>query len=219
MPGRYAHGSLKVTSHDSHHVHRRSRPVVKRGSLVVAGLLLFLFGTGIVLRVSGLVAMRAYRIPAASMEPTLHCARPSPGCEATTSDRVLVLRRAPFWTPGRGDIVVFETPPAAKTRCGAGGTFVKRIIGLPGEKVQIRVIDGVAHVYIDGQKLNEPYIDDLRRDTGRAESFEVPGGEYFVMGDNRAQSCDSRAFGSVPRENFIGPVVATYWPVDRMGLT
>lgn len=190
--------------------------MVKRGSLVVAGLLLFLVGTGIVRGVSGLVAMRAYRIPASSMEPTLHCARPSPGCEASTSDRILALRWAPFWTPGRGDIVVFETPRAAKTRCGAGGTFVKRIIGLPGETVQIRLRQGAAYVFIDDRRLEEPYIEKDRRDIGPAESFKVPQGHYFVMGDNRAQSCDSRVWGSVPRENLIGKVFMTYWPPQRI---
>jgi signal peptidase I len=192
---------------------------MRRGLLVVAGLLLFLVGTGIVLRISGLVAMRAYRISSSSMESTLHCARPSPGCEAGTSDGVLVLRRAPSWTPSRGDIVAFETPPATKRTCGAGGTFIFRIIGLPGERVQIKLRQGAAHVFIDGKHLEEPYIEEGRRGTGLAESFTVPAGEYFVMGDNRGQSCDSRAWGPVPRENIIGPVAAIYWPFDRLGST
>ena len=80
-----------------------------------------------------------YRIPSSSMEPTLHCARAASGCEARFSDRVLANRFIyRFRDPQRGDIVVFETPPAAKARCGAGGTFVKRLIGLPGERVELR---------------------------------------------------------------------------------
>ena len=76
-----------------------------------------------------------YRIPSSSMEPTLHCARPEHGCEARFSDRVLANRFIyRFRDAKRGDIVVFETPPAARGRCGAGGTFVKRLIGLPGER-------------------------------------------------------------------------------------
>src|SRR5262249_47986091 len=68
-----------------------------------------------------------YRIPSSSMEPTLHCARPETGCEARFSDRVLANRFVyHFRDPRRGDIVVFKTPPEAKIRCGAGGTFVKR---------------------------------------------------------------------------------------------
>ena len=75
-----------------------------------------------------------YRIPSSSMEPTLHCATPDAGCEAGFSDRVLACRFCyRFWSPKRGDIIVFKTPPLAAIRCGAGGTFVKRLIGLPGD--------------------------------------------------------------------------------------
>src|SRR5207237_931588 len=80
-----------------------------------------------------------YRIPSSSMEPTLHCARPSNGCEAHFSDRVLANRFIyHFRKPARGDIIVFKTPPAAAQKCGSGGTFVKRLIGLPGETVRER---------------------------------------------------------------------------------
>ena len=142
-----------------------------------------------------------YRIPSSSMEPTLHCARPAPGCESRFSDRVLANRFIyHFRDPQRGDIVVFETPPAAKAKCGAGGTFVKRIIGLPGERCRIRLRRGAAFVYIDGKRLEEPYIENDRRDIGPEETFRVPQGHYFVMGDNRSQSCDSRVWGSVPED-------------------
>ena len=102
-----------------------------------------------------------YRIPSSSMEPTLHCARPAPGCEARYSDRVLANRFVyHFRDPKRGEIIVFRTPPLAQVRCGAGGTFVKRLIGLPGEVVSER--DGF--VYINGARLDEPYIKASRRD-------------------------------------------------------
>src|SRR5512133_3908962 len=75
-----------------------------------------------------------YRIPSSSMEPTLHCARPGAGCEARFSDRVLANRLIyHFRDPRRGEVIVFTTPPQAKLKCGAGGTFVKRVVGLPGE--------------------------------------------------------------------------------------
>jgi signal peptidase I len=158
-----------------------------------------------------------YRIPSSSMEPTLHCARPAPGCEARFSDRVLANRFIyHFHDPHRGDVIVFKTPPAAKAKCGAGGTFVKRIIGLPGERVGIRLKRGAAYVYIDGKRLDEPYIQNDRRDIGPEETFRVPLGHYFVMGDNRSQSCDSRVWGSVPRDNIIGKVFMTYWPPLRI---
>ena len=160
-----------------------------------------------------------YRIPSSSMEPTLHCAKPASGCETGFSDRVLANRFIyRFRDPERGDIVVFETPPAARARCGAGGTFVKRLIGLPGERLELRSEKGLSYVYINGKKLDEPYIGQNRRDTRGPENFRVPPGQYFMMGDNRAQSCDSREWGTVPRENLIGKVFATYWPPNRISV-
>jgi signal peptidase I len=158
-----------------------------------------------------------YRIPSSSMEPTLHCARPAAGCEARFSDRVLANRFIyHFSDPARGDQIVFETPPQAKAKCGAGGTFVKRIIGLPGERLEVRIHRGAAFIYVDGQRLEEPYIDHDRRDIGPQETYNVPEGHYFVMGDNRSQSCDSRVWGAVPEENLIGKVFLTYWPPNRI---
>ena len=101
-----------------------------------------------------------------------------------------------------------------KEKCGAGGTFVKRLIALPGETWQEK--NGL--IYIDGKKLIEPYIKPDRRDTGTSyPARKIPAGEYFMMGDNRSQSCDSREWGSVPRKNLIGEVFAVYWPPNRLG--
>jgi signal peptidase I len=155
-----------------------------------------------------------YRIPSSSMEPTLHCAG-GPGCEARLSDRVLANRFIyRFRSPHRGEIVVFKTPPEAKARCGAGGTFVKRLIALPGERWSERN----GYVYINGKKLNEPYIKPDRRDTETHEQITIPKGMYFMMGDNRSSSCDSRVWGPVPRKNLIGEVFATYWPPNRISI-
>ena len=158
-----------------------------------------------------------YRIPSSSMEPTLHCARPGQGCEASLSDRVLANRFIyHFRDPKRGEIVVFNTPKAAQEMCGASGTFVKRLIGLPGETVSER--DG-GSVFIDGKRLNEPYIKrDRKAHDATTGTWRVPNGEYFFMGDNRGESCDSRRWGSVPRKNLIGKVFATYWPPNRISL-
>jgi signal peptidase I len=159
-----------------------------------------------------------YRIPSSSMEPTLHCARPASDCEARFSDRVLANRFIyRFRDPRRGEIVVFKTPAAAKIKCGAGGTFVKRIIGLPGDKVEVRVLQGKGYVFINGRKLNEPYIQAIRRSpAAQYGPTKVAQGNYFMMGDNRAQSCDSRFWGTVPRKNIIGKVFLTYWPPNRL---
>ncbi|MCW2963442.1 MAG: signal peptidase [Actinomycetia bacterium] len=154
-----------------------------------------------------------YRIPSSSMEPTLHCARPGSECEARFSDRVLACRFCyRFWDPKRGDIIVFHTPPLADVRCGAGGTFVKRLIGLPGELWEERG----GYVYINGKRLNEPYIKAARRDSRTIAPIRIAPGHYFMMGDNRVSSCDSRAWGTVPHQNLIGKVFATYWPPGRI---
>jgi signal peptidase I len=154
-----------------------------------------------------------YRIPSSSMEPTLHCAKPGSDCEARFSDRVLACRFCfRFWGPKRGDIVVFHTPPLAAVRCGAGGTFVKRLIGLPGDRWEERG----GYVYINGKRLNEPYIKAARRDARTISPIKLQPGHYFMMGDNRNSSCDSRAWGTVPRSNLIGKVFATYWPPSRV---
>jgi signal peptidase I len=176
--------------------------------LTIAGAILIVFALK-------MWVVNPYRIPSSSMEPTLHCARPAAGCEARFSDRVLANRFIyRFRNPKRGEIIVFNTPPEAKIRCGAGGTFVKRLIGLPGETVSER--DGF--IYIDGRKLDEPYIAPDRRDHEPPRTWaRIPKGYYFFMGDNRAESCDSRVWGPVPRKNLIGEVFFVYWPPNRIG--
>jgi signal peptidase I len=155
-----------------------------------------------------------YRIPSSSMEPTLHCAAPGVGCQAGASDRVLANRFIyRFRDPERGDIVVFETPDEAVERCGAGGTFVKRLIGLPGDTIAQQ--SGVLRV--NGAPLEESYVN------GGPAGLDFPertlgADEYFMMGDNRGQSCDSRQWGPVSRDDLIGPVFAVYWPPTRLGL-
>jgi signal peptidase I len=163
-----------------------------------------------------------YRIPTSSMEPTLHCAKPAQWCEANTSDRVLANRFIyHFRSPHRGEIVVFETPSLAQQECGAHGTFVKRLIGLPGDVWEERA----GYIYVDGKNLNEPYIKPGRRDDRtlglsdilpRNTYSRIPNGYYLMMGDNRKSSCDSRVWGLVPRKSLIGPVFATYWPLNRV---
>ena len=156
-----------------------------------------------------------FRVPSGSMEPTLKCAKPGPDCTATFNDRVIAARIVyRFRDPERGEIAVFHAPAAAKRLCQEGGTYVKRVIGLPGDVVGER--DG--YVTVDGKRLSEPYVPADERDTTTKTWPRLGPGEYFVMGDHRNDSCDSRDWGPVPRSAFIGPVVATYWPPTRWAI-
>ena len=207
--------------------HRHSRNPVDRltrglpnGLRVTIDWIVTIVGAvAIVLLVKAFV-VNPYRIPSSSMETTLHCAQPAVGCEARFSDRVLANRFLyRLRDPRRGEIIVFKTPPAAQLNCGAGGTFVKRLIGLPGDVVELRLRKGDAYVYINGKPLREPYIEKARRGAVQGSGpVRVKAGNYFMMGDNRSQSCDSRLWGTVPRANLIGKVFATYWPPNRVSL-
>ena len=180
--------------------------------ILVDWLLTIGIAVAVVLAVKAWV-VNPYRIPSASMEPTLHCARPAFDCEGARSDRVLVNRVAyHLHSPRRGDVVVFDTPSAARV-CGSSGIYVKRLIALPGDTWSER--GGV--VYIDGRPLDEPYLKRSRRDHETLPPRRIRSGEYFFMGDNRRRSCDSRRWGTVPRRNIVGPVFATYWPPGRIG--
>jgi signal peptidase I len=169
---------------------------------------------------AGVLAFQAevakpYRIPSSSMETTIHCARPGAFCEARVNDRVVVNRLAyRFVDPKRGQIVVFQAPMGAE-RCGwsdGGSTFVKRIIGRPGELISER--DGT--IYVNGERLIEPYVHSSLRGHENGSWRRVAAGHYFLLGDNRIHSCDSRRWGSVPRDSLIGPVMLTYWPPNRL---
>jgi signal peptidase I len=114
----------------------------------------------------------------------------------------LIVVKAAYWfgEPQRGDVIIFTHPDDPQR------TLVKRVIGLPGEQVEIKA--GV--VYINGSSLDEPYI---KGTTSSLSKTEVPEGCYFVMGDNRQASSDSRYWGTVPREDIIGRVWLLYWPL------
>jgi signal peptidase I len=175
------------------------RALLALAVLVFAALVVFFVGYA-----------KLYRIPSAAMEPTLRCAA-GPRCSGKTDDRVLAIRfRWPFRGVSRGDIVAFHTTPRADATCGSGGIFVKRVIALPGETFAER--DGV--VYVDGKRLAERYVKLPEHETFARRL--VPNGSYFLLGDARSQSCDSRVFGPVPRKNLIARVVATYWPPTRL---
>ena len=186
--------------------------MVRIAALTLAGLVTFLVAAVVLLAATG--TLKLYAIPSSAMEPTLHCAQPDAGCEGDAKDRVLALTRLVSFE--RADIVAFRAPPSAEARCGVGGTFVKRVIGLPGESIEFRELEGAEHVFVDGQRLEEPYLEDEGRGIAHEGRFLVPEDHFFLLGDNRAQSCDSRVFGPVAEEDVVGRLVGTYWPLDRI---
>ena len=202
----------------------RLLPGLPRGVRVVLDWVLTIAGAVLIVLAIKTWIVNPYRIPSSSMEPTLHCAAPAAGCLAHYSDRVLANRFIyRFRDPRRGEIIVFRTPPLAAVKCGEGGTFVKRLIGLPGERVRE---DHDGFIWIqppatgDWFRLKEPYVSSNARLTDTShygQTWRVPEGSYFFLGDNRGQSCDSREWGAVPRKDLIGEVFFVYWPPNRIG--
>jgi len=166
--------------------------------------------------------VKPFRIPSESMVPTLQIGQ-----------RVLVDRVSyNFSDPHRGDVVVFHPPVGAiSNTCGvergagqacprptqerSDENFIKRIVGAPGDR--IAVIDG--RVLVNGEAQSEPFINP---DAGCSvcdlpAEITVPPGHFFMMGDNRGESGDSRYWGPIPEEWMIGNAFFTYWPVTRIG--
>lgn len=118
-----------------------------------------------------------------------------------------------FSEPQRGDIVVLNKPHLS--RALDEPPLIKRIIGLPGETIEIRN----QQVYINGVELNEPYIKEPCNQSHCADAvYELKPNEYFVMGDNRNNSSDSRGFGPITRDAIIGEALIRYWPPSDWGL-
>ena len=126
----------------------------------------------------------------------------------TNHERIFINKFVYHFEPiRRGDVVVFWYP------LDPSKSFIKRVVGLPGETVAIR--DG--HVYVEGIEMREPYVLPRYVSNGSYPPIIVPKGEYYVMGDHRDDSYDSRAFGPVPRRYIYGKAVFAYCPVARFG--
>ncbi len=174
-------------------------------------------------------AVKPYRIPSGSMEPTL-----------AVGERIVVDRASHRLggAPHLGDITVFTPPAGAVAQaCGVPGqgplydggdsgtscsrptpgradtTFVKRVVGLPGDRIAVR--DG--HVVRNGRRASEPFARSCEGAACDLAPITVPPGSYFLMGDNRGNSDDSRYWGPVPRSWIIGQAVGSYWPPKRIG--
>jgi len=163
--------------------------------VVVAGLLAF-----------GLRAfvVEPFWIPSESMEPTLH------GCGGCNNDRLLVDKLSyHLHAVHRGDVVVFRRPPGVEA---PESVLIKRVIGLPGEKVSGH--DG--QVWIGDRPLEESYVNPACHGTTDFDPVTVPSGRYFMMGDNRCNSSDSRVFGPIPKSSIIGRAFLIIWPFGRI---
>jgi signal peptidase I len=114
-------------------------------------------------------------------------------------------KRFLFQAPHRGEVIVFRFPREPSR------DFIKRVIGVPGDTVEVTA----GQVFLNGVKVDEPYIADPgKNDYPRTV---VPPGNYFVLGDNRNNSYDSRVWGFLPQENIIGKAMVSYWPLDSLG--
>jgi signal peptidase I len=141
--------------------------------------------------------IQPFYIPSGSMEPTF-----------VVGDHVLVNKFVyRFTKPARGEVIVFRYP------LDPSKDYIKRIVGFPGETVEIKN----SHVYISGKKLNESYAA-TEMGTPDFGPIKVPANKLFVLGDNRNNSADSRAWGMLPGRNILGKAIFLYWPPDRIGL-
>jgi signal peptidase I len=166
--------------------------------------------------------IKPYRIPSESMEPTLD-----------VGQRVLVSRfNYHFSSPDRGDIVVFHPPRGADSNtCGVqkaddqacpkptperdSVNFIKRIVALPGDRLSIQ--DG--HAIVNGVRQKDDFTRPCAPGTCNfPRTIKIPPGHFFMMGDNRGASDDSRFWGPVPRKWIIGQAFFTYWPIKRIGI-
>ncbi|MDQ3966172.1 MAG: signal peptidase I [Actinomycetota bacterium] len=176
---------------------RRGRPS-KKGGGVLELLVVLLVAFGLVFGFLRPFVVQSFWIPTESMVPTLE-----------VGDRVFVNKFVyRFAEPERGDIVVFKNVE------GGQEELIKRVVGVPGDEVTIR--NGV--LFVNEERWEEPYINSQSLDSSSFGSMTVPEGKVFVMGDNRANSRDSRFFGPIPIENVEGEAFVVFWPPSHIGL-
>lgn len=129
--------------------------------------------------------------------------------ELRDQDRLFINKFAyHFESISRGDVVVFHYPRDPSK------SYIKRVIALPGDT--LRIDEG--RVYVNGKRIAEPYVPLRFRDDRSMAKMVIPGNDYFVMGDHRSISSDSRDFGPVPRHLIYGKAAFIYWPADNMGV-
>jgi signal peptidase I len=169
----------------------------KRGGGMLEFLVILLVSFALVFGFVRPFVVEAFYIPSESMVPTLQ-----------VGDRVLVNKFIyRFTEPERRDIVVFKSVE------GGGEDLIKRVVGVPGDKISVRG----GKLLVNGERQREPYVNRRFPDRSFAASTTVPKGHVFVMGDNRANSRDSRYFGPVPNKKIEGEAFLRFWPPDRIG--
>jgi signal peptidase I len=177
---------------------RQESPPAKKSRGILEFLIIALIAFALVFGFVRPFVIEAFYIPSESMVPTLR-----------VSDRVFVNKFVyRFWEPEKGDIVVFRSVE------GDQEDLIKRVVALPGDKVAVR--KGMLRV--NGEPQEESYVNPQFPDKSSYGSTKVPKGEVFVMGDNRANSRDSRFFGPVPYENIEGEAFMRFWPPTHIGL-
>ena len=146
------------------------------------------------------LAVQNFNVDGTSMELSLH------NQELVIVDKWSYI----FNTPTRGDVIVFVAPPVPAE------DFIKRVIGLPGDIITVHG----TQVIVNGKTLSEAYVDPGHQGNPFASvtNIRVPAGTYFVMGDNRLVSFDSRGWGCLPKENIIGRATLVYWPFNQNNL-
>ncbi len=122
-----------------------------------------------------------------------------------------------FRNPVRGEVIVFHAPEAANCPQGTGCDFIKRVMGLPGETITVH--DG--HIYVNDRPVDEPYLPKefvtLPGDATKGKSVTLGDDEFFVCGDNRPYSSDSRAWGPIKKSDIVGRAFVRYWPLNVAG--
>lgn len=152
----------------------------------------------VVLFLIGVFLYQPVKVEGGSMEPSLE-----------DQERIFINKLVyRFESIERGDIVVFRYPRDPRK------SFVKRVIGLPGDR--IRILSG--RVYVNGVPLPEPYVPDDYQDARSYADTVIPNNAYFVLGDHRSMSNDSREFGPVMRSYIYGKAVFGYWPMEKVGV-
>ncbi len=176
---------------------RRGRRSPKKGGGVLEFLVILLISFVLVFGFVRPYVVEAFRIPSESMVPTLEI-----------GDRLFVNKFIyRFTDPERGDVIVFKSVE------GGEEDLIKRVVAVPGDTVEVR--DGM--LYVNGQPQAGSYVNREFPDRSYYGPTTVPEGHVFVMGDNRANSRDSRFFGPVPYENIEGEAFLLFWPPDRIG--